>query len=597
MKINLNEELDLLILLANREAQACGADKISQEHIFLAILRLLDGAINLESSTSTKFRDIIANISSYKQKGLTILEINEIELTKYRRELNKSLYLFNSVESELLNNDEEIENLLNNLLPGEKNILEILGKLNIKEIKGNLNEKLQEVSTKSGYVKNQQTRQYLDSSSSLSQIGINLTQIAKEGNLPPFFGRQQEVDQLIHVLMRTTKRNAILVGPAGVGKTAIVEGLAQKIVSHDCPDFMKSWTIHQINISSIVAGTTYRGEMEERLNRIIEIAQSDPNMILFFDEIHLMINTGSISNSSMDIANIMKPVLSRGNVRIIGATTQIEYERYLKDDSAFQRRFIKVLIDEPSSENAIEICNAWAKQEKDKLQVEFTHQAISKAVEWSIQHIPSRYLPDKAIDLLDSTTAHIKISRPVHAKSKKNHEKIVVSENDVWEELKNYLGVELDKSLMFEPNKIEQALQIALAGQDAAIKLIKDAFEEISLEISNNAMRPISSFLFIGPKICGKTYTAKIIASTLFPENPKQLLIMQLDHLKNSYDLSYLVGAAPGLIGHERQGVLFEFIETYSQGVILLENFDQCHIEIQNDLLNILKEGFAIDNH
>ncbi|MAT43655.1 MAG: hypothetical protein CL609_15060 [Anaerolineaceae bacterium] len=596
MSIKINQELELMLFLANREAQACGAETIELEHLFLAILRILDGAINLEQESYYQYRHSVEKLNQYAGAGSKYLTMTDREITKYRRTLVKKLYINEVQESITLPSSAEVENLITDLPPNEKTLLGILGKIDLVTIKDKLEFETKKSKTAKKLISSSLSPKNTDHSQ-INEIGIDLTLLAKENKLPPFFGREDEINQLIQILIRTTKRNAILVGPAGVGKTAIIEGLAGKIVSPDCPYYMKDWKIIQINISSIIAGTSYRGVMEERLNKIIKVAQSDPNIILFFDEIHLMVNSGSVGDSSLDIANIMKPVLSRGEVRVIGATTQTEYERYLKKDNAFQRRFMKININEPGKENAIAICKAWAIKEKEKLQVEFTQMAVEKAVEWSIQYIPSRYLPDKAIDLLDTTAANKKFKCQSIYQIIDDGNKLVINENDIWDVLQETVGIELDFSQLFDPNKIEIALKRNIVGQEKLIQQLSETFEEISLEINRKSSRPIASFLFYGANATGKTTVAQIIASALYPESPISLMTIQLEHLKNSYDISHIIGAAPGLIGHEKQGVLFEFIETYSQGVIVLDNLDRAHPEIQSYLLNIIKDGRATDNH
>lgn len=428
----------------------------------------------------------------------------------------------------------------------------------------------------------------------LESLGRDLTALARDGRLPPVVGRKAEMTMLARHLHRTSKRNALLIGDAGVGKTAVVEGLAQRIASGQVPELLQPLRILQVSVADLVSGTHYRGDLEERVQALLKSAYSDPNLVLFLDEVHLVVSTGS-GASALDIANLLKPALAREDFRCIGATTTEEFERYLKPDPAFTRRFQVVRVSEPSIEEAIEVCQAWARRIQDLQRVQFDDEAIPAAVQLSAAHLRSRALPDKAIDLLENAAAFVRVSS-LSAGGGRAPTKIppVVRRSDLVAVLEEQYGISVVPSGAMPRDRLENALA-SLVGQEAAVTSIVTTLKALSARSGEEA-RPLAVLLFAGPSGVGKTLAAECLARVISPDDPAALGRFNMNELKERHEIARLIGAPPGFLGHEHQGALFRFTSAHPTGVVLLDEMDKAHPEIQDYFLQIFDKAEATDS-
>ncbi len=481
----------------------------------------------------------------------------------------------------------------------------------------------------------------------LRKFGIDLTGLAEEGKLDPVIDRETEIKRVIQILSRRTKNNPVLVGPAGVGKTAIVEGVAQKIANGEVPDNLKDKRIVALDMAALVAGTKYRGEFEERLKQVLDAVKEEGNIILFIDELHTVIGAGA-AEGSMDAANIMKPALARGEIRVIGATTVDEFRKHVEKDPALERRFAPVWVDEPDIETAILMLKGLRPKLEEHHGVKITDEAIEAAVKLSKKYIQGRYLPDKAIDVLDEACARKKIeatySSPelselkekLHtlraeldeavkneefdraAKLKKEikeieerikeieekmekakeqgEEKPVVTAEDIAEVISEMTGIPASKLQEEEIQKLlrmEEELHKRVIGQERAIKAISEAIRRAraGLQPPN---RPLGSFLFLGPTGVGKTELAKALAEYLFGDETAMIRLDMSEYMEK-HAVSKLIGAPPGYVGYEEGGQLTEAVRRKPYSVILLDEIEKAHPDVFNILLQILDDGRLTD--
>lgn len=432
------------------------------------------------------------------------------------------------------------------------------------------------------------------STPALDELGRDLTALARNGRLSEVVGRRSEITKLARYLQRTSKRNVIITGDAGVGKTAVVEGLTQRLIGENVPEFLRALRVVQINVADLVSGTRYRGDMEERVQQIVKEATADPNLVLFFDEIHLLVKTGG-GGEPMDIANILKPALAREDFRCIGATTTEEFERYIKNDSAFMRRFQVLRLAEPSEEEALQICTEWAHRIEAIQEVVIEPDAIQAAVALSTRLIPDRSLPDKAIDVLENAASFVKITSLSFSSAIPTKAKPTVKREQIERMLEDQYGIKINHDAALQPARVEEVLSAELVGQQAAIAQLVESLNSLSVG-KNDEARPLGIFLFAGPTGVGKTYTAECLARALFGVGEKHLGRFNMNEYKERHDLARMIGAPPGFIGHDQQGALFRFLESNSGGLILLDEMEKAHPEIQDFFLQIFDQGKARDS-
>jgi len=480
---------------------------------------------------------------------------------------------------------------------------------------------------------------------SLEKFSRDLTKLAREGKLDPVIGRDAEILRVIQILSRRTKNNPVMIGEAGVGKTAIVEGLAQKIASNDVPEILSGKRVVSLDLGSMIAGSRFRGEFEERLKAAIDdVKQADGEIILFIDELHTVVGAGA-AQGAMDASNMLKPALARGELQCVGATTLDEYHRYIEKDSALERRFAPVFIEEPSVEESIQMLEGLRDRYEAHHKVCFSDEALVAAVTLANRYVTDRHLPDSAIDLMDEAAAKLRValySLPPELKEKqteiehlKNEEEVagqerdyeraatmqtqrvrleeefhqardaweseheldeVVDENDVAEVVSQWTGIPMTSMLEAEAEKLlkmEERLHERIIGQDEAITVISDAIRRARSGLKDPT-RPIGSFIFIGPSGVGKTELAKALAEFLFDDDDA-LLRLDMSEYREQHTASRLFGAPPGYVGYEEGGQLTEAVRRRPYRVILFDEIEKAHPEVWNTLLQILDNGRLTD--
>ena len=479
----------------------------------------------------------------------------------------------------------------------------------------------------------------------VNAYGRDLTEQARKGQLDPVIGRTKELKRIVQILSRRTKNNAVLIGEAGVGKTAVVEGLAQAIHRGEVPERMQAKRVVALDMARVVAGTQYRGQFEERLKKIIDETKRAGNIILFLDEIHTMVGAGG-AEGAMDAANILKPALARGELQCVGATTLKEYHKSIEKDAALERRFQSVQVDEPSVADAVEILNGVAPKYSEYHSVNYAADAIRAAVELTARYLPARQLPDKAIDALDETGARLRAGASARPKKltemqeaidtlrgkkdavvaagdfdsaaqyreslkqaaaefqaalkkwKETHaeETLEVSEKDIAETVSSMSGVPVEKMNATTAEKLlgmEKALGEVVIGQDPAVKAIARALRR-SRALMADPKRPIGSFLFLGPTGVGKTHLAKMLAEKVYGDD-KALITLDMSEFQEKYSSSRLVGAPPGYVGYDEGGQLTEKVRRRPYSVVLFDEFEKANGDVCNMLLQILDEGRLTD--
>ncbi|MBP6913256.1 MAG: ATP-dependent Clp protease ATP-binding subunit [Candidatus Levybacteria bacterium] len=447
-------------------------------------------------------------------------------------------------------------------------------------------DKLEEKLSKStGYVSSSRK-------SVLEKYGIDLTQEAKDGKLDPIAGRERETERLIHILLRRTKNNPIIIGEAGVGKTAIVESLALKIAEGSVPHDLLNKRIIQLELASLVAGASHRGEFEERLQDVIKETQaSNGQVILFIDEIHTLIGTGD-TQGAMDASNIIKPYLARGQLQLIGTTTTAEYRKYFEKDKAFERRFQAVLVDEPTEEVAEQMLEVLKPKYEKFHSVEITPEAIKAAVHLSKKYIGERYLPDKAVDLLDEAAAEVKLQ---HTEGKRQDNKVIKS--DIEKVVSAWTGIPITRLTEDESQKLihlEDIIHKRLIDQEEAVAAVSEAVRRGRIGLAS-ANRPIASFIFLGPTGVGKTELAKTLAEILFGRDDLMIRLDMSEYMEK-HEVAKLIGAPPGYVGYEEGGQLTEAVRAKPYSIVLLDEIEKAHPDVFNILLQLLEDGRLTDN-
>lgn len=486
----------------------------------------------------------------------------------------------------------------------------------------------------------------LEDAPTLSSYGRNLTELASDGKLDPIIGRDDETQRVIQILSRRTKNNPCLIGEPGVGKTAVVEGLAQRIVSGDVPDMLKGKIIFTLDLASLIAGSKYRGEFEERLKNIIEEVKKNQNIIIFIDEIHMIVHAGE-AEGALDAANIIKPCLARGEFQVIGATTISEYRKYIEKDAALERRFQPVMVGEPTSEDTVKILQGLKDKYEAHHKIKISDEAIKAAVDLSVRYISDRFLPDKAIDLIDEASSRVKISSLTPPKeikelekemealsrekeeavvaqdfegaavirdkeskvkeeydklsseweSKKSKNKEVLTENDIAEVVMQWTGIPVNKIMLDESEKLlnlEESLKERVIGQDAACEAVAKAIKRGRTGL-RNPKRPIGSFIFLGPTGVGKTELTKALAASLFGKEDSMIRLDMSEYMEK-HSVSKLIGSPPGYVGFEEGGQLTEKIRRKPYSVILLDEIEKAHPDVFNILLQVLDDGVLTDS-
>jgi len=636
-----SEKAAQVFVTAQEEAKELGHSYVGTEHILLGLLKVGNSvASEILAGMGVTYSRAKSEIISMVGMGMRGF-ITSPQMTPRAKRVTELAY----EEAKMLGSEKILpEHLLLGIIrEGEGIAIHVLSKLGIDlQI---LRREIIDIISGDTSVERRRTHQ----SGAIRQLegfGVDLTELAAKGELDPIIGREEEIDRIMQILVRRKKNNPVLIGEPGVGKTAIVEGLAQKIVTGEVPEPLRNKTIFSLDIASIVAGTKYRGEFEKRMKKLIQVVTKDRNIILFIDEIHTIVGAGS-AEGAVDAANILKPALARGEIKCIGATTPDEYRKYIEKDGALERRFQKIYVKEPTEEETLEILEGLRLRYENHHRVRYTDEAIKAAVSLSKRYITDHFLPDKAIDLIDEAGARARLkvftipaelkflkmrldsirSEKELAVKNQNYEKaaalkeeekqlereyrkqyqewkinvdsriVTVTAEDIAEVVSSWTGIPLMKLEETESEKLlklEEALHQRIVGQDDAIVSVARAIRRARAGIKD-PKRPIGVFLFLGPTGVGKTELAKALAEHLFG-NENALIRFDMSEYMERFAMSRLIGAPPGYVGYDEGGSLTEKIRRRPFSVILFDEIEKAHPDIFNLLLQIMDEGRLTDS-
>ena len=504
---------------------------------------------------------------------------------------------------------------------------------------------LNEEGTSKGNEENKTSGSY-NQTPTLNQYGSDLTKLAKEGKLDPVIGRKQEIQRVIEILSRRTKNNPCLIGEPGVGKTAVVEGLAEKIVAGDVPELLKNKRVVSVDMANMIAGAKYRGDFEERIKKVLKEVQKAKDVILFIDEIHTIVGAGS-AEGAIDAANILKPLLARGEIQLVGATTLKEYRKFIEKDAALERRFSQVIVQEPTEEETVKILEGLRDKYEAHHNVKISDEAIKACVDLSSRYINDRFLPDKAIDLMDEASSRLRMKSYMEpdsfkemqdeierlnkekedairtqefekaaklrdeennkkkelAKAKKDWQEknskqiLQLKEEDIQEVVAAWTGIPVSKVSETESEKLknlEQNLHKRVIGQDEAVSAVAKAIKRSRLGLKD-PNKPIGSFLFLGPTGVGKTELSKALAESLFGSEDALIRIDMSEYME-SHSTAKLIGAPPGYVGYDEAGQLTEKVRRKPYSVILFDEIEKAHPDVMNMLLQVLDDGRLTDS-
>ena len=639
------EKAEKVIKISEDVAKEFGHNYIGTEHLLVALLRegtgvaykILDSFGVTEDLLLEKIEELIGFgiVENNQMLGLTPRAKRVLE-TAFNESKNAS-YDFIGTEHILLAILKENDSIAVRLLV-ELNF-------DLQRLYMDLTKRIGEAS---GRVKNESFVRKNKSSSTpvLNQFGRDLTDLAVEGKIDPVIGRNDEIERVIQILSRRTKNNPCLIGEPGVGKTAIVEGLAHRIIEADVPEMLLEKRVVVLDLSSMVAGAKYRGEFEERIKKALEEVRKVGNVILFIDELHTIVGAGA-AEGAIDAASILKPLLARGEIQLIGATTVDEYKKHIEKDTALERRFQSIYIKEPTVDEAINILKGVRDKYEAHHKVKITDEAIVAAVKLSDRYISDRFLPDKAIDLVDEAASKIRLKsftvpksvKELEEKIKKlNEEKsiavktqefekaaslrdeiakyegqlekhkkdwhkktetneIVVGEDEIAEIVSKWSGIPVTKLARVETDKLkhlEEELHKRVVGQDEAVEAVSRAIRRSRVGIKD-PKRPIGSFLFLGPTGVGKTELCKALAEVLF-DDEKAMIRIDMSEYMEKHTVSKLVGSPPGYVGYEEGGQLTDKVRRKPYSVVLFDEIDKAHPDVFNILLQIMEDGRLTDS-
>lgn len=635
------------IEIANEIALELGHTYIGTEHILYGLAKEGTGvASKVLANQNITDEDILQEIEMLIGTGEPLAENQSLGFTPRSKRVIENAFLeARKLGSEFIGTEHILIGIMQE---GDSVAVRIMMDLNIdprklyNEIVKVINEEGIDSNSMKGTDKNVGS---FNSTPTLNQFGSDLTKQAREGKLDPVIGRKNEIDRVTQILSRRTKNNPCLIGEPGVGKTAVVEGLAEKIVADDVPEMLKNKRVVTLDISGMVAGAKYRGDFEERIKKCLSEVRKAGDVILFIDEIHTIVGAGS-AEGAVDAANILKPLLARGEVQVVGATTLNEYRKYIEKDSALERRFSPVTVGEPTEEETIKILEGLRDKYEAHHNVKITEEAIKAAVDLSIRYINDRFLPDKAIDLMDEAASRVKMrtytmpdsikeieekistldrekeeairvqdfEKAATLRDKENEQKdklekekkkwqnknsknvMSLTDEDIAEVIASWTGIPVQKITQDENEKLkhlEETLHKRVIGQNEAVEAVSKAIRRgrVGLKDPN---RPIGSFLFLGPTGVGKTELSKALAEALFG-NEEAMIRVDMSEYMEPHSVAKLIGSPPGYVGYDEGGQLTEKIRRKPYSVILFDEIEKAHPDVMNMLLQILDDGRLTD--
>lgn len=649
MKYKFTNSAEIALEIANEIAAKLGHNYIGTEHLLYGLVEEANGVASKvlanQGVTSAEVLKEIENLIGINEEA-SITDIDAIGFTPRTKRVIENAFM----EARKLNSQYiGTEHLLVGIMrEGDSVAVRIMMDLNVnpQKLYNEIVKTINETDSKEQGAKRGSNRGSFNSTPTLNQYGSDLTKRATEGKLDPVIGRSTEIDRVIQILSRRTKNNPCLIGEPGVGKTAIAEGLAEKIVAGDVPETLKNKRVVSVDISSMVAGAKYRGDFEERIKKSLDEVRKAGDVILFIDEIHTIVGAGS-AEGAVDAANILKPLLARGEIQVIGATTTNEYRKYIEKDAALERRFSPVTVEEPSEEDAIKILEGLRDKYEAHHNVKITDDAIKAAVDLSIRYVNDRYLPDKAIDLIDEAASKVKMQSYTKPDSirkleeeieKVNKEKeeaiatqnfekaaklrdkqrtkkekleeeqakwkdgntknvITLNKENIAEVIARWTGIPAYKITETESDKLrhlEENLHKRVIGQNEAVSAVAKAIRRGRVGLTD-PNRPTGSFLFLGPTGVGKTELAKALAEAMFG-NEDAMIRIDMSEFMESHSVAKLIGSPPGYVGYDEGGQLTEKVRRKPYSVILFDEMEKAHPDVMNMLLQILEDGRLTDS-
>ncbi len=656
MMNNFTPRAQQVLALARKEADRFNHNYVGTEHLLLGLIKLGQGvAVNVLQKMGLDLETVRMEVEKQVGSGPETKMVGNIP---YTPRVKKVLALAGKEAKALNHSYVGTEHILLGLLrEGDGVAARVLKSLEI-DIESTRNEILKELDPNftPGELGEEEEEVFEDieggggrresKTPALRAFGRDLTDLAEKGELDPVIGRIEEIQRVIQILCRRTKNNPVLIGEAGVGKTAIVEGLAQEIAAGNVPELLRERKVITLDLALMVAGTKYRGQFEERIKAVMDEIRRAKNVILFIDELHTIVGAGS-AEGAMDASNIIKPALSRGELQCVGATTLNEYRKYIEKDAALERRFQTVKVEEPSAEDAIKILHGLQHKYELHHKAKYTVKAIESAVTLSERYLTGRFLPDKAIDIMDEAGAKARISvmtRPPEFKeletgieeiriekeeaikdqdfekaaalrdkekqtkqkledmleewrSSSEDETIEVSEDDIMAVVAKWTGVPLQRMEEAEAEKLlrmEEELRSHVIGQDEAVTAISKALRRSRADLKD-PRRPIGSFIFLGPTGVGKTFLARNLAEFMFGD-PDALIQIDMSEYMEKFTSSRLIGSPPGYVGFEEGGQLSESVRRRPYSVVLFDEVEKAHPDVMHLLLQILEEGTVTDS-
>jgi len=636
--------------LARQEAQRFNHDYIGTEHILLGLIQEGSGvAADVLKNLDVDLKKIRQEVEKLVSHGTTMVTMGQLPFTPRAK---KVLELALEEASNLGHNYIGTEHLLLGLIREQEGIAaQVLTNIKVR-LEDVREEVLELLGAEVGTSEEEDSEPVAAANSksktpALDAFGRDLTELAKEGKLDPVIGRAKEIERVMQILSRRTKNNPVLIGEAGVGKTAIVEGLAQRIVRNEVPEILRERRLVVLDLAMMVAGTKYRGQFEERIKAVMTEVRRARNVILFIDELHTLVGAGG-AEGAIDASNVLKPALSRGEMQCIGATTLDEYRKYIEKDGALERRFQQIVVEPPNKEEAVAILKGLRDRYEAHHRVSYTDEALVECVELSTRYIPGRYLPDKAIDVMDEAGARVRLRAMTHppdlkelegriADLDKEKEEAVASQDferaarlrdqvcklrkekegvlKEWREKSREVEAKVDLDVIQETVsrmtgipltrlesgeaerllRMEDELHKTVVSQDDAIQSISKAVRRARAGLKD-PRRPMGSFIFIGPTGVGKTHLAKALAKFMFGDEDALIQIDMSEYMEK-HNVSRLVGAPPGYVGYEEGGQLTEKVRRRPYSVVLFDEIEKAHHDAFNMLLQIMEEGRLTDSY